>query len=98
MGRLLLGDAEGATDNLRKAEAGNPYSSGTPLLLAAALGRKSASAQASAKLQRAVGLYHSFRTLSGLRNWIRKQASSDFMPIYEHMLERGLQSAGMSEE
>jgi hypothetical protein len=98
MCRLLLGDAEGAIDNLREAEAGNPYNFGAPLLLTAALGLKSASAEASAKLRRAAGLCPSFGTLLGLRNWVEKQASPDFMPVYEYMVERGLKGAGMPEE
>jgi adenylate cyclase len=97
-GRLVLGDVDTAIDWLRKAAAGNPQHSAPPLLLAAALGLKSASAEASATLRRAVGLCPAFGTLSGLRNWVRRQAEPDFMPIYEHMVERGLQRAGMSEE
>jgi adenylate cyclase len=96
--RLLLGDVDTAIDRLRKAAAGNPQHFGPPLMLAAALGLKSASPEASATLRRAVELCPAFGTLSGLRNWVRRQAGPGFVSIYEHMVERGLQRAGMSEE
>ena len=98
MCRLLLGDVDTAIDKLRKAEAGNPHHFGAPLLLAAALGLKSTSTEASATLRRAAGLCPALGTLSKLRNWVGRQAGPDFMPIYEHMVERGLQRAGMTEE
>lgn len=97
MCRLLLGDVDGALDTLRAAEAGNPYHFGAPLLLAAALGLKSPSTEASANLWRAARLCPALGTLSGLRNWVRRQAGPDFMPIYEHIVERGLRTAGMPE-
>jgi adenylate cyclase len=98
MCRLLLGDVDTAIDELRKAEASNPHHFGAPLLLAAALGFKSASTEATANLRRAAGLCPALGTLSGLRNWVGRQAGPEFMPIYEHMVERGLQGAGMPEE
>jgi adenylate cyclase len=96
--RLLLGDVDAAIDNLREAEAGNPHHFSAPLLLAAALGLKSASTEANANLRRAAVLCPALGTLSGLHNWVARQAAPDFMPIYEHMVERGLQGAGMPEE
>jgi DNA-binding winged helix-turn-helix (wHTH) protein/TolB-like protein len=95
--RLLLGDTDTAIENLREAEAGNPYHFAAPLMLAAALGLKSASTEASHNLRRATRLCPALRTLSGLRNWVEKQADPDFMRIYEHMVERGLRTAGMPE-
>jgi TolB-like protein len=96
--RLLLGDLDTAADRLREAELGNPQHFGAPLLLAAAHGLKSASAEASAALQRLTGLAPAFGTLSGLRKWVTRQAGPDFIPIYKYMIERGLKQAGMSEE
>jgi adenylate cyclase len=95
--RLLLGDVDSAIDTLREAEAGNPYHFGAPLLLAAALGLKSTSTEASANLRRAARLCPALGTLSGLRNWVGRQAGPDFMLIYEHMIESGLRTAGMPE-
>jgi DNA-binding winged helix-turn-helix (wHTH) protein/TolB-like protein len=96
--RLLLGDVDTAIDTLRGAEAGNPNHFAAPLMLAAALGLKSASTEAGASLRRATRLCPALGTLSGLRNWVGRQAGPDFMPIYEDMVERGLQTAGMPEE
>jgi adenylate cyclase len=95
--RLLLGDVDSAIDTLREAEAGNPYHFGAPLLLAAALGLKSTSTEASANLRQAARLCPALGTLSGLRNWVGRQAGPDFMLIYEHMIESGLRTAGMPE-
>jgi DNA-binding winged helix-turn-helix (wHTH) protein/tetratricopeptide (TPR) repeat protein len=95
MCRLLLGDVAAAIDKLRESEVGNPHQFGVPLLLAAALGLNSASAEAGRSLRRAVGLCPALGTLSGLRNWVGKQAGPDFMPLYTHMVERGLQRAGI---
>lgn len=97
-GRVLVGDADTAIDLLREAAVGIPQHSAPPLVLAAALGLKSESAAAGAAMRRAVELCPAFGTLSGLRNWVRRQARSDFMPIYQHTIERGLQQAGMTEE
>ena len=95
--RLLLGDVDSAIDTLRRAEAGNPYHFDAPLLLAAALGLKSASTEASASLRRAARLCSARGTLSGLGDWVGRQAGPDYMRIYEHMVERGLRTAGMPE-
>ena len=95
---MLLGDLDIAIDTLRGAEAGNPYHFAAPLMLAAALGLKSASAEANHYLLRATGLCPALGTSSGLRNWVGRQAGPGFMPIYKDMVERGLQSAGMPEE
>src|SRR5690348_3515036 len=84
-------------DILREAAAGNPQHSSPPMVLAAALGLRSASTEANTVLRRAVEICPSWGTLSDLRNWMRRQARPDFMPIYERMLERGLQRAGMPE-
>lgn len=62
MCRLVLGDVDTAIDRLREASAGNPQHPGPPLLLAAALGLKSARIEANAVLRRAVGLCPAFGT------------------------------------
>jgi len=95
--RLLLGDVDRAIEVLRWAAAAYPQHSVPSLMLAAALGLRSATDEASAPLRRAVELCPSWGTLSGLRNWVRRQARPELMPIYEATLERGLQRAGMSE-
>jgi hypothetical protein len=89
---------DAAIDRLREASAGNPQHPGPPLLLAAALGLKSARTEANVALRRAVGLCPAFGTLSVLRNWVMRQAGPDFMPVYEHIFERGLRRAGMAKE
>jgi DNA-binding winged helix-turn-helix (wHTH) protein/TolB-like protein len=94
-GRLMLGDVDGAIEILREANADSQHPA-APLMLAAALGFKSASVEASAALRRAINLCPSWGTLSGMRNWVRRQARPDLMPIYEHWFERGLQRAGMT--
>jgi hypothetical protein len=53
---------------------------------------------AAIALRCAVELYPELATLSGLRTWVRRQASADFMQIYEQTVERGLMQAGMREE
>jgi adenylate cyclase len=97
MCRLLLGDIDTATDRLREATVGNPHFFAAPQLLAAALGFRSASAEAGAHLRRAAELCPAVGTLASLRTWVTMQAGADFMPIYTHMIERGLRQAGMSE-
>jgi DNA-binding winged helix-turn-helix (wHTH) protein/TolB-like protein len=96
-GRILLGDIDRAVEVLREATAADPQHSVPPLMLAAALALKSDPAEASATLRRAVELCPSWGTLSGLRNWVSRQARPDLMPIYEYTLERGLRRAGMPE-
>jgi adenylate cyclase len=97
-GHVLAGDVDRGIDRLLAAAAGAPEHSAPPLLLAAAFGLKSESAAASAALRRAVDLCPALGTLSGLRNWVSRQGGPDFMPVYQHMMERGLQQAGMPEE
>jgi len=98
MCRLLLGDIDTAIDALREAEAGNPYHFGAPLLLAAALGLKSASIEATDNLRRATRVCPAVATLSDLRSWVGRQAGPEFMPIYEQIVERGLEREGMPEK
>ena len=99
MCQLLLGNTDAAEDRLREATVGNPHFFGAPQLLAAALGFRSASAEADAYLRRAAELCPALGTLASLRKWVAMQAgSSDFMPLYEHMIERGLRQAGLPEE
>jgi adenylate cyclase len=97
MCRLLLGDIDTATERLRESIVGNPDLSATHWLLAAALGFRSASAEAGAHLRRAAELFPAVGTLAGLRTWVTMQAGPDFMPLYGHMIERGLRQAGMPE-
>jgi adenylate cyclase len=96
-GRLLVGDANSAIDQLHQAAAGFPEHPSPPLALAAAYGLKHKPAAAGAALRRAVDLCPTFGTLSGLRNWVSRQGGPDFMPVYQHTMERGLQQAGMPE-
>jgi DNA-binding winged helix-turn-helix (wHTH) protein/tetratricopeptide (TPR) repeat protein len=96
-GRLLLGDVNGAIEVLREATAAAPQHSVPPLVLAAALALRSAPGDASAALRRAVEICPSWGTLSGIRNWIGRQATPDSMLIHQQTLERGLQRAGMPE-
>lgn len=97
-GRLLLGDVNGAIEVLREATAAAPQHSVPPLMLAAALALRSAPGDASAALCRAVEICPSWGTLSGIRNWIGRQATPDAMLIHQQTLERGLQRAGMPED
>jgi adenylate cyclase len=97
MCRLLLGDIDTAADRLREATVGNPHFFGAPQLLAAALGFRSTSAEAGAYLRRAAELCPALGTLASLRTWVTMQAGPDFMPLYGHMIERGLRQAGMPE-
>jgi adenylate cyclase len=97
-GHVLAGDVDKGIDRLLAAAAGVPEHSAPPLLLAAAFGLKSESAAASAALWRAVDLCPALGTLSGLRNWVSRQGAPDFMPVYQHTMERGLQRARMPEE
>jgi hypothetical protein len=48
-------------------------------------------------LRKAIELCPAFATLSGLRNWMAKQAAPAYWPIYEHMMERRLRQAEMAE-
>jgi tetratricopeptide (TPR) repeat protein len=96
-GRLLLGDVAGAVEVLREATAAAPQHSVPPLMLAAALALRSAPGGASEALRRAVEICPSWGTLSGIRTWIGRQATPDFMLIHQQTLERGLQRAGMPE-
>jgi adenylate cyclase len=98
MCHLMLGDVDTAVDQLGESATGNPQLYSTPLLLAAGLGLKSAPAEAGANIRQAAGLCPTMGTLSGARNWVQRQGSSDFMPIYQHTIERGLRQAGMPEE
>ena len=97
-GSVLAGDVDRGIDQLLAAAAGLPEHSAPPLLLAAAFGLKSESAAAGAALRRAVDLCPALGTLSGLRNWVSRQGGPDFMPLYQHTMERGLQRAGMPED
>lgn len=97
MCRLLLGDIDTVTERLRESIVGNPDLSATHRLLAAALGFRSASADAGAHLRRAEELCPAIGTLASLRTWVAMQAGADFMPLYGHMIERGLRQAGMPE-
>jgi hypothetical protein len=94
----MSGSLQGTEERLREASAGNPHNSTPPLSLAATLGLKSRSAVAAIALRCAVELCPELATLSGLRTWVRRQASADFMQIYEQTVERGLMQAGMREE
>jgi len=96
-GYLLAGNTNSAIDQLRQAASGIPEHPSPPLALAAALALKSQSAAASAELRRAVDLCPGLGTLSGIRSWVRRQGAPEFMPVYEHTMERGLQHAGMPE-
>ena len=95
---VLLGEADKAIDLLQAAAAGNPNHSFPPLMLAAALGLRFQSTEAGIALQRAIELCPGFATLSGLRNWMARQAAPAYWPIFEHTMERGLREAGMAEE
>lgn len=97
-GRVLAGDVDRGIDQLLAAAAGVPEHSAPPLLLAAAFGLKSESAAAGAALRRAVDLCPALGTLSGLRNWVSRQGGPNFMTVYQHRMERGLQRAGMPED
>jgi TolB-like protein/Tfp pilus assembly protein PilF len=97
MCQLLLGDIDSATDRLREATVANPHFFGAPQLLAAALGFRSASAEAGAYLRRAAELCPTLGTLASLRTWVTMQTGPDFMPLYGDMIERGLRQAGMAE-
>ena len=98
MCRLMLGDVDTAIDQLRESAARNPHNYSAPLLLAAVLGLKNAAAGAGASIRQAAGLCPTMGTLSGVHNWVQRQSSSDFMPIYQDTIERGLRWAGMPEE
>jgi adenylate cyclase len=98
MCRLMLGDVDPAIDQLRECEAGNPNVYGASLLLAAGLGLKSAPTGADVNLRRAADLCSTVQTLSGFRNFVCRQVSADFVPIFQHTIERGLRQAGMPEE
>jgi Tfp pilus assembly protein PilF len=98
MCRLLLGDVDTAIDQLRESTAINPHFSGAPLLLAAGLGLKSAPVEASINIRRVATLSPTTGTLSGVRNWVKRQGSADFIPVFQHTIERGLRWAGMPDE
>ena len=94
----MSGNLQGIEERFREASAGNPHNPTPPLSLAATLGLKSRSAVAPIALRCAVELCPELATLSGLSTWVRRQASADFMQIYEQTVERGLMQAGMREE
>jgi tetratricopeptide (TPR) repeat protein len=96
-GRVLVGDPDAGIDLLLTAAAGIPEHSSPLLAMAAAFGLKSELAAAGAALRRGVDLCPALRTLSALRNWVGRQGP-EFMPVYQHTMERGLRWAGMPEE